>query len=432
LVVLLLLNFYTQPVGAEDAPSELGNAGTLVSNIDTTKTRDVKPRSKSTIQVISDAPGFVLGAPFKVLKYTVKGLVYAAYKTPVRGLASLGNPISPFFVVAGYGSNSGFKGGIGYRLKNILALADRFAIKNYYSTHQYQSYQIKYQAPDLLSESTSFYFESRYKKRPWESFYGIGMDTRVCDEAVYTLEQFITTGTARRAISERAHFSLSAGFSATNIFAGQDDSRVGDIDSIQVLFDLTSDHFRATRYISFGGQFEFDWRDQKGQTSRGGMIDIEATYNHGVGRSDDLKFVIMRAEISQYLEIWRKRVVACRILAGRHDNLANDRVSPFYLQSSLGGIDDLRGYQKNRFLDNDIITASVEYRWPIWRVIDAYLFLDEGRSFQDAMDGFTTDGWQYSFGGGLRVWNSNGVTLSTLLAKSKEQTRFYFELGASW
>jgi outer membrane protein insertion porin family len=207
---------------------------------------------------------------------------------------------------------------------------------------------------------------------------------------------------------------------------------VGDLDSIRTLFNLTPDHLRASRFITIGGQVILDRRDHKGQPSRGSLLDLAVTYNHGTGRSAALKFTKIRADISQYLNLWRKRLLALRVHLESTDILKGDRHAPFYLLSPLGGIDDLRGFSRNRYIDNDAITVSLEYRYPVWRKIDGFVFLDEGRPFCDITEDLAFEKWQYSFGGGLRVWDSDGLMLKTLVARSREETRFYFEMGAAW
>lgn len=427
-VAVVLTNISEVTANTEQSTS----SDTLVAYIDTTRTREVQEKPKSLGETVATVPGFILGLPFKVLELATKGVVYGVYETPLKNLGGLGNPIAPLFVVAGYGENLGIKGGLGFRLNSLFGASDRFTVKSYYSTHDYQSLQMKYRAADFPVKSASFYFESRYTKRPWESFHGISMDSNTDDEVSYTPEKFFLFGRIERKLGSRTAISLSGGYTSTNIFDGEKDDRVGDIDSIQVLFDLHSDYFRPTRYLTVGTGVELSWLDSKGQPSQGTSIGLEASYNHGVGRSSDLKFLRLRGEIDRFFNIWKKRIIALRITAERHDNVANERSTPFYLLSSLGGNENLRGYRENRFVDNDFVTATIEYRWPIWKVIDAYLFLDEGRTFGNVPDEFTLDGWRYSYGGGLRVWNNDGVTLVVGLGRSEEETRFYLDLGASW
>ena len=131
------------------------------------------------------------------------------------------------------------------------------------------------------------------------------------------------------------------------------------------------------------------------------------------------------------------RILATRFYIQRFaaDN-NNNRVTPIYLASRLGGFEALRGYSDGRFIDNDLAFASVEWRFPVFYVrktgMDGFVFLDEGRVYDEITDATFFKDWKYSAGFGLRVWNEREVSLSTLVATSDEGTRFYIETGVEW
>jgi outer membrane protein assembly factor BamA len=188
---------------------------------------------------------------------------------------------------------------------------------------------------------------------------------------------------------------------------------------------------QAARIWSVGMQLIHDWPDHPGQPSRGGHESISLQYQKGVDRSEDLKYVITRVDIRHYLNIYKKRLLALRVLVEALDRIGNSPAAPFYLRPSLGGGNDLRGYRTRRFTDNNLAMVSIEYRYPIWDAADAFIFLDEGRVFNPFTDSFTFSNWQYSAGGGIRIWSNGGLILSTLVAAGKEGARFYLELSES-
>jgi len=415
---------------ADRDPADYNPGASVTASPDTTRAREVTPPAKSFGQVMAAIPGAILGAPFRVFGWMTSGIVYSVTESPLSRILNLGNPVSPFFVVAGYGSNSGLKAGFGYRTR--FTSDDYFRLKSYYSTNNYQSYDLRYRTPHLLGSRLGMAFRARYRKRPSESFHGIGLDTDDDNEGAYTLEQSYLKADLIWSPRSDLVLGLTGGYTATNIFDGEDDSDVGDIDSIQTIFSLTPDHFRATRLLTIGGQITLDRRDNKGQPSAGNLIDLSLSYNRGTGRSDNLEFLKVRADLNQYLNLWRKRILAFRAYFEHHNNIADNNPAPFYLRSSLGGFENLRGYERNRFIDNDVMVISLEYRYPIWQKFDAFVFLDEGRTFGQIREEFTLKRWKYSYGAGLRVWGMEGVVLKTLVALSKEDTHFYFELGGEW
>ena len=54
---------------------------------------------------------------------------------------------------------------------------------------------------------------------------------------------------------------------------------------------------------------------------------------------------------------------------------------PFYLQPTLGGSEDLRGFPSFRFYGNHMLAASAEYLWSAFPFLDMALFWDTGKVF---------------------------------------------------
>jgi hemolysin activation/secretion protein len=55
---------------------------------------------------------------------------------------------------------------------------------------------------------------------------------------------------------------------------------------------------------------------------------------------------------------------------------------PFYLQPTLGGPDDLRGYDRYRFYGNGSSLVNAEYRWSVAETVEMALFADGGNVYQ--------------------------------------------------
>jgi hypothetical protein len=59
----------------------------------------------------------------------------------------------------------------------------------------------------------------------------------------------------------------------------------------------------------------------------------------------------------------------------------NNQVVPFYLQPTLGGPDDLRGYDRYRFYADGNSVATAEYRWSISQTFEMAVFGDGGNVY---------------------------------------------------
>jgi outer membrane protein assembly factor BamA len=400
--------------------------------IDTTRVREPKKHKRSFSETIAQVPSTVLKVPVYFFKGITYGVVKGAFDSPLRRVFNIGNPISPFFLVAGYSSNSGFKGGLGYRYLKHLTPGDKLKFKTSYSTNRYQSYQLKYLGPRTFGEEVGFNLLVRYRKRPRENLHGIGMLTAEDDEVSFNREETLISSGLVWHTTSLIDAEMFGGYTATNISDGEDPGLEGNLDSIRQRFALEVSDTRSTRFLTIGGRLSADWRDHVGQPSRGGLAAISLSYNKGTGDSKDMEFSMLRFDAVEYLNLFRKRILAVRLLTRMIDKPDDAPNVPFYLKSLLGGQDDLRAYERGRFLDYDLALISVEYRYPLYHIIDAFVFLDEARVFHDISDELTLRGWRYSAGVGIRVWNSQGVLLKTQAAYGDEGLRLYLDVGSDW
>ena len=65
---------------------------------------------------------------------------------------------------------------------------------------------------------------------------------------------------------------------------------------------------------------------------------------------------------------------------------------PFFNQSYFGDANSSRGHYWAQWIDNDLTFAMFELRWHMWKIIDATVFYDVGRVWEDMYD---KDEWQH-------------------------------------
>ena len=97
-----------------------------------------------------------------------------------------------------------------------------------------------------------------------------------------------------------------------------------------------------------------------------------------------------------------------------------------YYLSEIGDRTTVRGLNRGRFRDKDMLLMSAEYRWPIWRTIDATLFVDTGEVANDMYRDFSEKQLQYTYGGGIRVWSSESTVMKLEVGKSDDGLRIHF------
>jgi hypothetical protein len=103
----------------------------------------------------------------------------------------------------------------------------------------------------------------------------------------------------------------------------------------------------------------------------------------------------------------------------------NNQVVPFYLQPTLGGPDDLRGYDRYRFYGNGTSLATGEYRFSISQTLEMAIFGDGGNVYQrPGLIGFRDlrgDG-----GFGLRFKNKQASVMRLDVGFSPEGVHVWF------
>jgi hypothetical protein len=98
---------------------------------------------------------------------------------------------------------------------------------------------------------------------------------------------------------------------------------------------------------------------------------------------------------------------------------------PFYLQPTLGGPDDLRGYDRYRFYGNGTSLASAEYRWSISQTLEMAIFGDGGNVYQrPGLIGFRD--FQGDGGIGFRVKNKEATVMRFDVGFSSEGVNVWF------
>jgi hypothetical protein len=165
-----------------------------------------------------------------------------------------------------------------------------------------------------------------------------------------------------------------------NVYRGHDD-RFVPTDLIYTETTTPGLQFQ-TDYLQGGGFIQFDWRDNPGGPRRGGNYFAQyATYSD-IQRSH-YSFERVDLEAQQYIPFFnQRRVIALR---GKVEATSPHRgnLVPFYLQPTLGGSEDLRGFRPFRFYDNNAVILNGEYRWEVFSGLDMALFVDAGQVFPD-------------------------------------------------
>lgn len=403
---------------------------------DSTDSRKVQKPRKDAVDYILTVPATALKVPFWVLEGVAAGPVVLAEETTLpftlQRLFAFNVPWG-IYPVFGYKARTGLVLGVAYHARNFAHTHLPLQLKGTYSTNTYRYAAARIGDRKMFDSPYGVAVDIGWRADTRERFYGIGASSSLDDNSNYGFRGPFGGITGYRGLGHRGEFSLSASGRRIEPEDGRLQTILYDRDSMaqrfsdQDLYGL----FEALDLYDLSGALSFDWRERPSSPLGGGTAGLRLGYTFGDGKGDtSVGYWRLHAEASQFVELFSGRVIGVRVIAEHIEPDDGTRV-PFYDLSKLGGSQLLRGYKTGRFRDLGFVAFSAEYRWPLWRRIDAMLFTDHGRVFHDLTNDFEFSNFRSSYGGGFRFWNANGH-LSILAAKGTEEWSFYINFGDSF
>jgi len=163
----------------------------------------------------------------------------------------------------------------------------------------------------------------------------------------------------------------------------------------------------------------FDSRDSVSNPSEGTRYALTAEL---AGLGGDFSFNKYTAEVRHYWKVGKSQVVAARGLLGYGTGTI-----PTMQTFSAGGIDTLRGYRDDQFKGNRMFTATLEYRFPIAKRVQAALFADIGDAWGDTWNAYRSMSLKTGIGAGLSLVTPFGpVRIDYAFGNQGGRTHFSF------
>jgi hypothetical protein len=251
---------------------------------------------------------------------------------------------------------------------------------------------------------------------PHIDYYGPGPNSSKQARTSYRLEDTWVQGSAGVIPFEHLAIGGMARYLLNNVAPGRD-HRFASTD--QVFTEETTPGIQIqTNYVETGGFIQYDWRDYPGEPRRGGNYRARYSLFNDIEQRG-FSFDRLDLEAQQYFSFFnQRRVIALRGRLQAADPHAGNRV-PFYMQPTLGGPDDLRGFRAFRFYDNVALVLNGEYRWEVFSGLDMALFVDAGRVYHNWHD-ITLQEMQTDAGFGFRFNVRNAVFMRIDAGFSRE------------
>ena len=399
--------------------------------------RERMPKS-NTAQKIATVPYYIIRTPFFLLgrgvwySYAFVRDTHVVPKTV--DLLTSDDGLVSLFPTASLGGRSGLTGELTYSHRRFLKRGNRLNLHTSYSVNGYQDHYARYRAFNLIGP---VFLDVRggFNVNTSEDFYGIGPDLSdvegdgdLNDQTNFRHERL--GGNLKIGAQWNRYLSSSVlvDFIDHTIETGEGTST----STLNKFTEADIPGLEGAALLGLGGRLAFDTRDNDFYPNKGFLAAISAMV---FNQTDDDKYGFVRynLELGHYLTLFRTgRIFAVRLLGEINTRTSDDKTTPFFSRASLGGSDNLRGYNTGRFRDKDLILLNLEYRYPIWEAestrvaaMDAVLFLDAGRVFDDLAD-HTFKDYKLSYGVGIRARTPDSFVLRVEFAHSDEENQIAF------
>ncbi len=239
--------------------------------------------------------------------------------------------------------------------------------------------------PEFFVDDERYHFQTRigYQSFP-DLFYGLGNDTREADEELYEQKIWRFRTRASMRVWDHLGFGVLADFQHVDVTILAADGLL----SRQVLGNT------GGWSNGLGMLAEWDDRDNHASAYRGAFHQISVTHFDEAWGSA-YKFARLEIDLRQYVQLYGAHVLAFQVFGQLHSGDV-----PFDRLALLGGA-HLRGYYEGRYRDKAMVTAQVEYRFPLFWRFGAVAFAGAG-DVAPSLGSFGLDELKWSVGGGLR------------------------------
>ena len=290
----------------------------------------------------------------------------------------------------------------------------------------YREVEFRYFNPRL---NNKFYIDaySLFLKTPFRRFYGYGAQTTRGGQSNYTSRNFLTDLTFGYYFNRSLRLNIKESFTTTDL--------------LTKAFNNTTD--TLTRYGGQDGVFDsthlihelsltFDNRPNGENSFKGSFAEV-AYFGSIKNFLSDTSFQGFRFQALHMLPLIDKKLVSVFRFNLRDQYGSN---MPFYLQSTLGGRDELRSFIPNRFTDTGKILFTYEQRIRVWSPTFAGTkvhlhvdpFVEVGRVFHH-INNLGFDNYQANVGLGFRAFVPPNVLARVDVAYGSEGYSVYTTLG---
>lgn len=254
----------------------------------------------------------------------------------------------------------------------------------------------------------------RYVHRPDRPFHGVGAATRQSDETFFLLEKLeLGLGLAGKL---RALNRASLALRYRHVALAD-----GELPAIGTRFAVDDDAvvpgFAGYDLIVSELKLELDTRDpDRWHTPGTGLrLELFGAFNLDPAQPER-HFFRWGAEAAAFYDVSGvNHVLGLRVHVELVERTGS-RAVPFTELAAMGGNEHMQGFLEGRFRGPSAFELTAEYRYPIWALIDASLFVGAGNAFGVHLADLHPARMHLSWGLGVRSSTERNVSFDGLLA----------------
>lgn len=328
--------------------------------------------------------------------------------------------------IGGLVTSAGFSMGPSFNRRDLLNENLRLRISAVGSYKEYYLADGLVSFPRLYGKRLQLDFYGAHSDYPQLPYYGPGNNSSIHGRTNYRMEQTnLDFRVGWRVLRRHVLVGVTGGMNAINVGPGTS-STYASAEKVYSPRQAPGIDVQ-TNYFHVGPFVQVDFRDRKDDPHRGANI-VVRYFDYNDTERDLYSFHRLESVYEQYIPFFNeKRVIALRARTELNYVHTNAQ-QPFYLQPTIGGSDDVRGYRQFRFRDNNALLMNGEYRWEVAPVLDMAIFADAGKVFPRPGE-FNLTGLKGSGGFGLRLKTRDAVAFRLDTAFSREGFEIWFKFS---
>lgn len=236
-------------------------------------------------------------------------------------------------------------------------------------------------APSVADGHLSFRLDAAYEDAASVEFYGEGPTSSKAGKSNFRRE-FTTTHfeTGVHTFRDKLSIGYRIGGLLANVGEGGDDSQPS---TKRIYSETNTPGLERQSHFVTGTSFaDIDLTKHGFDNPSGFHFEVENTQFWDKTWGGMYSFDLLSTQGAYYFSFANgMRTLAVRARNETAFTNGNHQI-PFYLQPTLGGSNDLRGYNRYRFYGNGSSLVNVEYRWPLAQVLEMAVFADGGNVYQ--------------------------------------------------